>query len=338
MATKRKRKKKNQKTTQTEKILKYVVWALSAVAVTLVLFLGGYYFGYSNAKEDIAKELSKKEQARKKALSKLQHVLDQKQSIHKELEQLLQKEQKKKQTLTAAHEIEDTKALKPPKKQQTTHYNNKPKLAIIFDDVSNPSQIKAIHALGLKVTLSFFPPSPHHPHTPELAKKERFYMVHLPMEALHFNKEEPFTLHANDSYATIQKRITKITQLFPKVHFINNHTGSKFTSDTNAVRRLLRVLHQKNITFIDSRTTAQTKVPQVSKEMGLSYVARDVFLDHQGDVASIKKQIKQAVQRAKRYGSVIAIGHPHPNTLIALAQSKKLLQQVDLVYVSELHH
>jgi len=47
-------------------------------------------------------------------------------------------------------------------------------------------------------------------------------------------------------------------------------------------------------------------------------------------------QIKIAIKVAKSHGSAIAIGHPHKNTLQALYESKKLLKQVDLVYINRL--
>jgi polysaccharide deacetylase 2 family uncharacterized protein YibQ len=88
--------------------------------------------------------------------------------------------------------------------------------------------------------------------------------------------------------------------------------------------------------FIDSRTTAQTKVPQVMKNYGAPYVARDVFLDHESDLSYIKKQIEVAVNKAKKHGSAIAIGHPRPETLQALAESKALFKDVELVRIDGL--
>lgn len=331
---KRKTKKKSKKYS-TETFLKYLVWVLSIIALFLVLFLAGYYFGYNSAKDEIDSKLAQKEKQTKEALDKLEKVVKQKQNLNKKLENILKKEQKK-YDVTAAHEIEDKKALEPRIKKPHLS-STKPKLAIIFDDVSTKSQVKAIKSLNLKVTLSFFPPSKSHPNTPKLASKEKFYMIHLPMEAMHFSKEEPSTLRANDSRYTIEQRIKKIKKLFPRTKFINNHTGSKFTSDKRAVKNLIYVLDKYNIKFVDSRTTSKTKVPIVMKEQGRKYLARDVFLDHKGDEASIIKQIKLAVKLAKRYGYAIAIGHPHPSTILALAKSKKLLEQVDLVYVYEIH-
>jgi len=227
---------------------------------------------------------------------------------------ILKQERKREYDVTAAHETQDLHVLKPPKKKPLTHQTKKAKLAIIFDDVSFPSQVRAIKSLGLPVTMSFFPPSAIHPKTPQLAANEKFYMIHLPMEAMHFHKEEPYTLRVGDSQKKIAERIRAIRKLFPRVHYINNHTGSKFTADEASVKRLIRVLDRYHIRFIDSRTTAQTKVPKIMKLYGHPYVARDVFLDHKGDVASIQKQIRLAVKIAKRDGICIAIGHPHPNT------------------------
>ena len=162
-------------------------------------------------------------------------------------------------------------------------------------------------------------------------------MVHLPMEAMNFTKEEPFTLRVSDSQYMIQQRIAKIKRLFPRVKYINNHTGSKFTSNELAVNKLIYALKKQNINFIDSRTIGSTKVPKVMKNYGIRYVARDVFLDHESDKKYIKGQIKRAIKIAKTHGTAIAIGHPHANTLLALSESKTLFKDVDLVLVNKLY-
>ena len=331
-----KRKRKKSKSLTNEKFLRYLVWALAVVASFLVLFLVGYYFGYNGAKEDMAKKVTREFSAHtKKPPSK---EPDTKKNLHKKLEAVLKKERVKTYDITAKHEVEDNRVLSPLQKETTPkHKGKRPKLAIIFDDVSFPSQVKAIKSLHMKVTMSFFPPSAIHPNTPKLAAHERFYMIHLPMEAMHFHKEEPYTLRVGDSKEAIKERIAKIKKLFPRVHYINNHTGSKFTANKVSVEKLISVLEDHHIKFIDSRTTAKTQVPAVMKERGEPYMARDVFLDHQGDIASIKKQIRTAVRLAKKYGVAIAIGHPHPNTILALSQSKKLLKDVELVYIYQLY-
>ncbi len=332
-----KRRKHKTKKSSSEKFLRTLVWGLSGVAVLLLLFLAGYYVGYSSAKEEVSKHLAQQEREKRAVLTKLKKTIEQKESLGKKLANILKEEHRKKYDITAAHETQDKRVLRPREKKALQKKSHKAKLAIIFDDVSFPSHVRAIKSLGIKTTMSFFPPSAIHPDTPHLASKERFYMVHLPMEAMNFHKEEPFTLRVNDSQEKIERRIEKIKALFPRVHYINNHTGSKFTADKRAVERLIRVLDRNHIRFIDSRTTALTKVPEVMREFGHRYVARDVFLDHNGDIASIEKQIKLAIKVAKRDGVAIAIGHPHPNTILALAKSRKLFKDVELVYVYELY-
>jgi len=335
--------KKSKRTSRTKKkkndnLLRNIIIVLSLISSFIVLFLGGYYFGYHKGKDDMSLKIEKKEKERIKAIDRLEKVL--KENQPKQIKKNSQTEVKKskKYDITAAHEIDDKKALQPlPRKQHPKHHKKVPKLAIIFDDVSFGYQVKQIKKLHLKVTMSFFPPTAIHPKTPKLAAKEPFYMIHLPMEAMNFNKEETFTLHVNDSLAVIDKRIKTIKELFPRVRYINNHTGSKFTSNKASVEKLITVLDKYNIKFLDSRTTSKTKVKEVMEKHHHRYMARDVFLDHKGDVASIKKQIALAVKIAKKYGAAIAIGHPHSNTLKALQQSKKLLKGVELVYVYQLY-
>jgi polysaccharide deacetylase 2 family uncharacterized protein YibQ len=185
--------------------------------------------------------------------------------------------------------------------------------------------------------MSFLPPSAARPNSAKLASHEKFYMVHLPMEAMNWNKEEPYTLYAGDSQEVISKRIEAIKKLYPKVRYINNHTGSKFTASEVAVNRLINALNAQNIHFIDSRTTADTKVPKVMKNYGLKYMARDVFLDHHSDKEYVKSQIKQAIRIAKSHGTAIAIGHPNANTLDAIKESKEFFRDIELVEVYKLY-
>jgi len=152
-----------------------------------------------------------------------------------------------------------------------------------------------------------------------------------------FTKEEPFTLRVDDSEKKIANRIQKLKKLFPRVRYINNHTGSKFTSNERAVNKLIYELKKRNISFIDSRTIADTKVPKVMKNYGLKYMGRDVFLDHHPEKNYVKLQIQKAIKIAKEHGSAIAIGHPHKNTLLAIKESKNLLKEIDLVLVDKIY-
>ena len=213
----------------------------------------------------------------------------------------------------------------------------KPRLVIIIDDVAYKHQADAIKAVNLKLTPSFFPATSAHPETPVLARRFSFYMIHLPMQALGgFKGAEIGTLTVDDDYEKIAKKLQSIKRDFPNLKYINNHTGSRFTSDAAAMDRMMRAMRDENLIFVDSKTTSPTKVYGAAKKYSMPYIARDVFLDHDGSKAAVRKQLKYAVELAKKRSYAIAIGHPHKNTLEVLQESTKLLQEVEVVYLKDL--
>ena len=213
----------------------------------------------------------------------------------------------------------------------------KPRLVIIIDDVAYKHQADAIKSVNLKLTPSFFPATSAHPETPVLARRFGFYMIHLPMQALGgFKGAEIGTLTVNDDYEKIAKKLQSIKRDFPDLKYINNHTGSRFTSDSTAMDRLMRAMRDENLIFVDSKTTSPTKVYGAAKKYSMPYIARDVFLDHDGSKAAVRKQLKYAVELAKKRSYAIAIGHPHKNTIEVLQESAKLLQEVEVVYLKDL--
>ncbi len=339
-------KRKKSKSKKSSNTLTHVAWVLAFIATVLSSFIAGYYIGHDSTKKEIIKKERIKEKKRLAMLQKLEDtsVEKTKESVSDRLKDVLKKRKTESVTETkkvlslmgSSHEYDIANLPKPPKREKKI-ISSKPKLAIIIDDVSVKSHVNAIKSLNLPLTMSFLPPSKFRPNSHILASKEKFYMVHLPMEAQNFTKEEPFTLRVSDSQKEIIKRIEMIKKLFPKVQYINNHTGSKFTSNELAVNKLIYALKRQNINFIDSRTTALTKIPKVMENYGNKYIARDVFLDHESDKKYIKSQIKRAVKIAKTHGTAIAIGHPHANTILALSESKKLFKDIELVLVNRLY-
>jgi len=331
------RKKKTKTNKSSSKLLTYIAWSLALVALTLSSLLVGYYIGFDSGKKSAHKKL---EQVKNRHLIELKKIEKsvKKSSVNTRLKEVLKKEVKTKQYVSAVHELDGKSLANIPKmaKREKKISSNRPRLAIIIDDVGTSSQVKAIKSLNLPLTMSFLPPSHARPNTPKLASHENFYMVHLPMEAQNWSAEEPNTLRIHDTQRTVSARISEIKKLFPKVAYVNNHTGSKFTSNEVAMNRLIFALNANKIHFIDSRTTAETKAPKVMKNFGFKYVSRDVFLDHHMDKKYVLGQIKQAIKVAKIHGTAIAIGHPHKNTLQALYESKELLKDVELVYINRL--
>ena len=216
--------------------------------------------------------------------------------------------------------------------------NGGPKLAIIMDDISTNAQASELKKLSIKVTPSIFPPEKQHPKTAELAKEFSVYMVHLPMQALNYTNEKANTLRTGDSKEKISQRIKDIKKDFKGVKYINNHTGSGFTSDFKSTLALLDELKNSEIYFIDSLTTNKSTVLDASKKLGLKYAYRDVFLDNEQNVSKILKMINNAVAVAKKDGVAIAICHPYKSTFEALKIAQKdAFKGVEVVYVDKIY-
>lgn len=326
------RTKKSSKKIGNDHLKRLISYSVFAIIVASSLFTLGYYFGYENGSEDVMKHYETKLSKQEKEINELKHTNSVTKSsmydIKSELKKVL-----KEQEVTASHEYTNEQPPEAVDRKATKEKVSKPKIAIIIDDVSFSRDVRNIKAVGIPLTMSFLPPTKRHPNSAKLANKEPYYMVHLPMEAMNFHSPEPLTLMVNDSKTKIHERIKIVKELFPKVEYINNHTGSKFTSSRIAMMRLVDVLEHEHLNFIDSRTIASTKAPEVMKYYNKPYLARDVFLDHDGSIEAVKKQIKVAIEKAKKYGKVIVIGHPHKNTLRALTESKDLFKEVQLVRI-----
>jgi polysaccharide deacetylase 2 family uncharacterized protein YibQ len=162
-------------------------------------------------------------------------------------------------------------------------------------------------------------------------------MINLPMESgsAKFNRQRG-TLMRSFSQEKIDAAVARLRFLFPDAIAVNNHTGSRFTADEAAMRRLYEALKRYDLIFIDSKTTGASKVRVVAAEYGDTYLARDIFLDNVKERAYIRKQLAKAVRIAKKRGYAVAIGHPHPVTLHTLKASKDILKGVRVVYVDEL--
>ena len=231
------------------------------------------------------------------------------------------------------------KVKKQPKKViKQTSRSQKPRLAIIIDDVHTSAQIKAIKVLNMNITPSIFPPYKLAPNSNLLVHGLNHYMIHLPMESgnKQFNKQYK-TLKISFSNKKIENRIKELRLLFPKAKYINNHTGSVFTSDYAAMHLAYKIMRENGFIFLDSKTTAKSKVKYIAEAFGDKYVTRDIFIDNTHTIAAIHSQLKKAVKIAKRKGYAIAIGHPHKVTMQALASAKEILKEVKLVYIDALY-
>jgi polysaccharide deacetylase 2 family uncharacterized protein YibQ len=216
-----------------------------------------------------------------------------------------------------------------------------PKLAIILDDLGNDREAaEAVFALHYPITISVLP---YHAHSTEIAEEAQRrgleVMLHLPMRAVANETPEAHQLEEGISGDEVARALSGMMESVPTASGVNNHEGSLATTDAKLMGELMALLKQRDLFFVDSRTTAATVAFEEAERAGVRSGFRNVpFLDDVQDVAAIRKQLELAMRGAKEKGAAIAIGHPHAETLRAL---REILPQaegqgVHLVVVSEL--
>ena len=264
--------------------------------------------------------------------------------IQKKVEEIkedkLKEKQKEKSSININETIKnkiDEKSIITKKDTFTYDKKIKPKIAIVIDDVTTQAQKDKILSMGYKINMAFLPPTKTHPDSAKIAQSLSFHMIHFPMQASGaFKGEEINTLTINDSYETIEKRVKQLREWYPNAVYTNNHTGSVFTENEEAVDKLFRALKKYNFIFVDSRTSAKSVIKKYAKKYDMPYIVRNTFIDNEKDYKSIQTQLKKAIDIAKKQGYAIAIGHPHNITLQVLKEPKHLLKDVEPIYMNKL--
>lgn len=287
--------------------------------------------------KDIIEKNEKEELLNKeneKVLKKIEEIKEEKRN-----ESLIKKDtsEEKKEIIKRIPVKIDEKSIITKKDTFTYDKKDKPKLVILIDDVSTKAQKDKILNIGYTVNMAFLPPTKAHKDSASLAQSLPFHMIHFPMQASSaFKGEEIDTLRVTDSYETIEKRVKQLRAWYPNAIYTNNHTGSVFTENEEAVDKLFRALKKYNFIFVDSRTSAKSVIKKYAKKYDMPYIVRNTFIDNEKDYKSIQTQLKKAIDIAKKQGYAIAIGHPHNITLQVLKESKHLLKDVEPIYMNKL--
>ena len=217
---------------------------------------------------------------------------------------------------------------------------NRPRVAIIIDDMGYHRKIgDKLLALDLNLTFSFLPEAPFALQQEEQAYQSgRDIMAHLPMESSDARWDPgPGALYLSASpeeqIATLKKNLAAV----PHAIGANNHMGSKFTQNRQAMRRIVTVLKAQGFFFIDSFTTAESTGLAEARAIGLKSNRRHVFLDNVQDPEKICIQLDKLAALAVKQHPAIGIGHPYQATLDALQKCRGvLLETVQVVPVHEL--
>lgn len=193
----------------------------------------------------------------------------------------------------------------------------RPKIILIFDDMGPDSAaFERVTALPGPLTLSFLPYADGIQSLADKAKAQGdAVMLHLPMQPDGHEDPGPHSLQTTMTAARLLAELDWNLARFNGYVAVNNHMGSKFTRDDVAMRTVLSVLHERGVYFIDSKTGADSRASEAGAAVGAQVFSRDVFLDPEAGQDLVRTQLALAERIAQTTGFVVAICHPHPDTL-----------------------
>ncbi len=220
------------------------------------------------------------------------------------------------------------------------------RVAIVIDDFGfNGGGTKEMLALNIPITCAVLPFSEYTKTDSEMImSKGHEIIIHLPMEPHHGDPKWLGEKGIRGGLTTekIEEIVREAVEENPYAVGVNNHMGSKATEDRRIIETIIKILKEKNMFILDSKTTMHSVVKEVALSYEVPYIERSVFLDNVKDKAYIKKQIKQLGEAALLNGDAVAIGHVGPEGGVVTAEAiKEMIPELEamgiqFVYLSQL--
>jgi polysaccharide deacetylase 2 family uncharacterized protein YibQ len=209
--------------------------------------------------------------------------------------------------------------------------------AIVIDDLGQDLEAaRRLLTLPYPLTFSVLPHLRYSQATAEeVHRVGREVMLHLPMEAEPGAHPLPGqgTICTGMSNAEVHRIVQNDLASVPFAVGVNNHMGSLATRNWPLMAAVMKVLAERQLYFIDSRTTPDTVALEAARRQGLPACYRAVFLDDRETVPYTLGQLREFRRFVEERGAGVAIGHPHATTFEALAKFLPQLEQADIEVV-----
>ncbi|NIM90250.1 MAG: hypothetical protein GTO17_04800 [Candidatus Aminicenantes bacterium] len=215
------------------------------------------------------------------------------------------------------------------------------KVAFIIDDMGySLEDLKKIISLKKPVTVSILPSSPYAKETALIAHENGLeVMLHLPLESVNSknNKNRGGYILSGMSTEEIQRTLEESLQI-PYIKGVNNHQGSKITTDETLMRIILEPLKKRNLYFIDSLTTSSSIAFRLAQEMGIRSARRYIFLDSTVNEEYIERMMEDLFVKAQQRNNMVVICHPFQETMQVLKEKVHSVEEnnLELVFASQI--
>ena len=218
----------------------------------------------------------------------------------------------------------------------------KGEIAIIIDDLGYYPELNSeLLKLEESLTLAILPSLENtEKAVNDFKGRDNFELIlHMPMEPIDEIHREDFMLFIDHSKEEMKDLFSDaLIQMNGQAVGVNNHKGSKFTSNSEKTREFLELVRDENLFFVDSYTIGTSVGYDLAKELSISTAKRDVFLDYVDEKEGIRDRLRELEELALERGWAIAIGHHKENTIRVLQEELPKMRErgIKFVKVSEL--
>ena len=204
----------------------------------------------------------------------------------------------------------------------THRTSGRPKIVFVIDDIGFYNRYNTqIKALGNKVTYAILPLLPYSRYYGDLSRTTGAEVIlHLPLDTVQDKIPGRGLIVGTMSKEDVLDVLARDLDSVPNYVGVNNHMGSRGTTDREMMTTILTELKRRHLFFLDSYTTRESVVPSVGRSLGIPILARGVFLDNEDSKPAIRAQLNQLKTDAREKGNAIAIGHYRKKTLEVLAE------------------
>ena len=192
-------------------------------------------------------------------------------------------------------------------------------IVLVIDDFGyrNDNISDGFLNLSIPITCAIIP---GHTASKKFAEKAVSYgkevIIHMPMESENYSPgEDEYKLLTSMTSELLENKLIQAFESLPEAIGMNNHQGSKATSDSKTMTVLASVLKDRGKYFIDSRTSSLTIGEKTMISFGVPTARRNIFLDNNNDLDKIEEQMNKLANLAKKNGVAVGLGHARKNTL-----------------------
>ncbi|MHC1718796.1 MAG: divergent polysaccharide deacetylase family protein [Acidaminococcaceae bacterium] len=210
-------------------------------------------------------------------------------------------------------------------------------LAVIVDDCGyDLAPVKKLSELPIKMSFAILPFKANSSAALDVIQNNgKEAMLHLPMEPVDASAaSESRMVTVAMTKDEVQAYTKEAVNSLPGIAGVNNHQGSKATSNRSTMKAVLEVLKSEGLFFIDSNTYSKSIGDQAAEELGVATARNQKFLDNSSDVDDIKKNIWAAAEMADRNGVAVVICHARPNTAKAWSEVYSSLKDSGIKFVN----